>query len=224
MTRMDRAMAHLALFPPRRRDRRLEPFAEEGVRAGGAGGGLGAVGLEAGVALSFARPAAAGAGLAGDGGEAGPGDQVVRGGEPGHVQARFGDHAHGQLAADAGDLREPARGGQGGGVRGGDAVGGDAPGCVDGVQGGLDLILDRVDRPVEQGDVVQVDADQHGVAAARLHALQGPLDGGAAAPDPRAGQGREGLRVALAVGDGLQDVAARLGPGQRPDHRPGVSC
>src|SRR5579872_3632594 len=45
-----------------------EPFAEEGLGAGGAVGGLGAVALEVGVALSFPGFAVAGAGLAGDGG------------------------------------------------------------------------------------------------------------------------------------------------------------
>ena len=41
-----------------------------------------------------------------------------------------------------------------------------APGGGDGVQGRLDLVLDRGYRPVEDGDVVEVDADQHGVASA----------------------------------------------------------
>ena len=47
-----------------------EPLAEEGVRAGGAVGGLGAVAAQVGVALPFLRLAAPGPGLAGDGGEA----------------------------------------------------------------------------------------------------------------------------------------------------------
>src|SRR5580658_1290564 len=74
-----------------------DPVAEEGAGAGGAGGGLGAVALEVVVALAFLRLAAAGAALAGDGGEAGPGDEVRRGREPGHVQARFRDDRHGEL-------------------------------------------------------------------------------------------------------------------------------
>ena len=74
-----------------------EPLAEEGVGAGGAGGGLGAVALEVGVALALARLAVAGAGLAGDGGEPGPGDEVGGGREPGHVQAGLGDDRHGEL-------------------------------------------------------------------------------------------------------------------------------
>jgi len=143
---------------------------------------------------------------------------VGGGREPGHVQARLGDDGHGELAADAGDLREPVHCGQGGRVRAGiggrDAVGADSPGGGDGVEGGLDLVLDRGGRPVKEGDVVQVGPDQHRVVAADHHAVQGPLDGSAAALDVRGGQGGEGLRVALAAGDGLQDVAGRLRPGQ----------
>src|SRR3954447_8166172 len=75
MTRMERATAHLALLPSRRLDRRggrgapggaAERFAEEGVGAGGAVGGLGAVAAQVGVALSFLRLAAPRPGLAGD--------------------------------------------------------------------------------------------------------------------------------------------------------------
>jgi hypothetical protein len=122
-------------------------FAEEGVGAGGTGSGLGAVALEVGVALAFLRLSVPGPGLAGDRGEPGPGDQVVRGGEPGHVQAGFGDDSRGELAADARDLREPVRGRQGRGARPGtggrDAVSADSPGGGDRVQGGFDLVLDR---------------------------------------------------------------------------------
>ena len=46
------------------------------------------------------------------------------------------------------------------------------------------------------------------------HALQGLLGGGAAALDLPGGHGGQGLRVALAVGERLQDVAGGLGPGQ----------
>ena len=45
-----------------------------------------------------AGPAAAGSGVAGDGGEPGPGDLVISGGEPGHVQARLGDDRAGESA------------------------------------------------------------------------------------------------------------------------------
>ena len=48
----------------------------------------------------------------------------------------------------------------------------DAPGGGDGVQRGLDLVLDLGGQPVQQGDVVQVEADQHGVVLAHEHALQ----------------------------------------------------
>src|SRR5690242_5935147 len=130
-----------------------ESFAEEGSGAGGAVGGLGAVALEVGVALALRRLAVAGAGLAGSRDEPGPGDQVAGGGEPGHVQAGFGDDRHGELAADAGDLREPLHRGQRrgarAGVRGRDAVGAGAPGGGDGVQGGADLVFDRGDGPVQ---------------------------------------------------------------------------
>jgi len=48
-------------------------------------------------------------------------------------------------------------------------------------------------------------------------AYQYLLDGGAAAPDLRRGEGRQGLRVALAVGEGLQDGPGRHGLRQGPD-------
>ena len=67
MTRMERATAHLGLVPAEAPGEAAEPFAEEGVGAGGAVGGLGAVALEVGVALALLRLAVAGAGLAGDG-------------------------------------------------------------------------------------------------------------------------------------------------------------
>jgi hypothetical protein len=93
---------------------------------------------------------------------------VGGGREPCHVEARFGDDGHGEIAADAGDLREPVHCGQDGRVQAGtggrDAVGADPAGGGDGVQGGLDLVLEFSDGPVEERDVVQVDADQHGVA------------------------------------------------------------
>ena len=131
MTRMERATAHWARFAAEAPGQAAEPLAEEGVRAGGAEGGLGAVALEVGVALPLGRLAVPGAGLAGDRGEPGPGGEVGRGREPGHVQARFGDDRAGEVGADAGDLREPLGGGQGGrvraGVRGRDAVGADRP-------------------------------------------------------------------------------------------------
>ena len=167
MVRMERATAHLALSAPMRQHP-AEPFTEEGAGAGGAGGGLGAVALEVGVALSLARPAAAGAGLAHDGSEPGPGDQVIGSGEPGHVQAGLGDDRPGELGADAGDLREPFRRRAGprsrvsAGAGAGLSVGADCPGGGDGVQGSLDLVLEFRDGPVQQGDVVEVDADQPG--------------------------------------------------------------
>ena len=72
---------------------------------------------------------------------------MIGGREPGHVQAGLGDDRHGELGADAGDLREPLRRGQHRGARAGTGdgtpSGADAPGGGDGVQGGLDLVLDR---------------------------------------------------------------------------------
>jgi hypothetical protein len=50
------------------------------------------------------------------------------------------------------------------------------------------------------------------------HALQGALDGGAPALELGRGHGGQGLRVALAVGGGFQDVAGGLGPGQPRYH------
>jgi hypothetical protein len=66
--------------------------------------------------------------------------------------------------------------------------------------------------------VVQVQADEQGVAVRQGHAFQGLLDCGAAALDFAVRQGREDLGVALAGDDGRQDVAGRLGPGQRVHH------
>ena len=57
--------------------------------------------------------------------------------------------------------------------------------------------------------MVQVDADQHGMVIAEGHAAEGLLDGGAPALDVRVRQGRQGLRVALAGGDRLQDRPGR---------------
>jgi hypothetical protein len=100
-----------------------------------------------------------------------------------------------------------------------DAVGADAPGGGDGVQGGFDLVLDRGDSPVQECDVVQVDADQPGMVLAAEHALQGVLDAFAPALELGRGHGGQGLGVVLAVGDGFQDVAGGLGPGQPRHHR-----
>jgi len=144
--------------------------------------------------------------------------------EDAHVQAGLGDDRAGERRADAGDLREPLCCRQGGGVRAaagaraGLAGGVGAPGGGDGVQGGLDLVLDRGDGPVEQGDVVQVDADQRAVVVPDLHSLQGPGDRAAPALDAPGGQPGQGPRVALAAGDGLHDDPGRLGPGQRVHH------
>jgi hypothetical protein len=67
--------------------------------------------------------------------------------------------------------------------------------------------------------VVQVDADQHGMVIAGGHAAEGLLDGGAPALDVRVRQGRQGLRVALAGGDRLQDRPGRLDLRQRVHDR-----
>ena len=50
------------------------------------------------------------------------------------------------------------------------------------------------------------------------HALQGVLDAFAPALELGRGHGGQGLRVALAVGEGFQDVAGSLGPGQPRHH------
>src|SRR6185437_6461606 len=49
-------------------------------------------------------------------------------------------------------------------------------------RGGIDLVLDRGDGPVEQGDGVQADPDQHAMVLAGERALQGVP--GAFAPAP----------------------------------------
>ena len=135
------------------------------------------------------------------------------GGEPGHVQACFRDDRAGQVQADAGDLRQPLSCGQHRRIRAGtgaaNAAGADPLGGGDGIQGGLDLIPDGGDRPVQESDVIQVDPDQHPVVTAHGHALQRLGDGGAAAPDPGVSQAGQGQRVALAAGEGLQDHAGR---------------
>jgi hypothetical protein len=77
----------------------------------------------------------------------------------------------------------------------------------------LDHVLDRGDAPVEEGGVVEEAADERGVVVPDLHAVQGLLDG--CPVGPAHGQGRQGTGVALAAGDGLQDDAGGLGPGQR---------
>jgi hypothetical protein len=100
---------------------------------------------------------------------------VIGGGEPRHVQAGLGDDGHGELGADAGDLREPLHCGQRRGTRAGaggrDAVGADSPGGGDRAKGGIDLVLDCGDGAVQERDVVQVDPDEHGMVLAGEHAL-----------------------------------------------------
>jgi len=66
MTRTERPTAHLALFPPSRRDRRRSHSPRKVLVFRGAVGGLGAVPLEVVVALALLRFALPGAGLAGD--------------------------------------------------------------------------------------------------------------------------------------------------------------
>ena len=178
-TRMERPTAHLALVPGRRRDRRrsLSPRKVSVVAAPVAA--WGAVAAQVGVALSLARLAAAGAGLAGDRGEPGPADQVGGGGEPGHVQARFGDDGAGEVQADARDLREPFRGrehrGTGAGIRGPCPGGVNALRGGDGVQGRGDVVLDRGDGPVQERDVVQVDPGEPGAAQRPEQAPDAPV-------------------------------------------------
>ena len=178
MTRMERPTAHRALVPPSRRDRRRSRSPRKVSVLAAPVAAWVAVALEVDVALSFSRLAAAGAGLAGDRGQPGPGDEVAGGREAGHVQACLGDDRHGELEADAGDLREPVGGGQDRGARAGvragtpSALTPQAAGMAS--EGGLDLVLDCGDQPVQAGDVVQVEADQHGVVGAEGHALQGP--------------------------------------------------
>ena len=62
--------------------------------------------------------------------------------------------------------------------------------------------------------MVQVDADQHGMVLAGEHALQGVLDAFAPALDVGCGHSGQGPGVALAVGEGFQDVAGGPDPGQ----------
>ena len=197
MTRMERATAHLALFAAEAPGQAAEPLAEEGVGAGGAVGGLGAVAL-----AGRRRPGpcpACGCG-ARTGGRPGPARPRTRGGPA--VGNRVMSRPVSAMIALARSGLTPgisasrsaagSTAAPGPGLGGRDAVGADAPGGGDRVQGGLDLVLDRGDQPVQQGDVVQVDADQPGVVIAERHALQGLLDGGAAALDAAVRPGRPG--------------------------------
>lgn len=144
------------------------------------------------------------------------------GGEDAHVSARLGDDRAGQGLADAGDLGQAGGCGHDErarpGVRGPLAAGCDALGCGDGVEGGGDLVVGHGDLPVQEGDVVQAGADELAVAGQDLHALQCLADRGAPARDLGGGQRGQGPGVVLAVGDGLQDGAGRLGGGQGVDH------
>ena len=80
------------------------PLAEEGVRAGGADGGLAEGAAQVAVALALLPGPGPGPGLAGGRAQPGPGDQPGSGGEPAHIQARLGDDGPGRVLADAGDL------------------------------------------------------------------------------------------------------------------------
>ena len=110
-------------------------------------------------------------------------------------------------------FREPGVGGQhggaGAGVRGRLARGVHAPGGGDGRQGGVDLVLDGADGAAQAVDLVQVGADQQGVVGADHHPVQGRLQLAPAGPQRPQGQGGQGLRVTLAVGQGVQDVGGR---------------
>ena len=176
----------------RRGDRRAEPFAEEGVRAGGPGGRLGwrsplgrrrpgpcpacGCGARTGGSPARARPRRPGAPAVGywvmsrpvsammaygQLGGLGPGHlgQTVRGGQRGRVRA--------PPCARAGSCcwrRRPRRRGSRPGPR-------------------RSRPPARGDGPVQQGDVVEVGADEQGVVGAQLHSLEGLLHGGAAAGD-----------------------------------------
>jgi len=181
------------------------------------------VAAQVGVAVPFFGFAGAGAGLAGDGGEPGPGGQVAGGGEPCHVQAGLGDDRGGEFQADARDLGQPRRGGQHPGVRPGvrvrDAVGGDPGGGRDGPEGGFDLVIQGGDLAVQEGDEVEVGADQLAVMRLDLHPVQGPLHGRAAALDPVRGQGGQRGGAGFPVGEGFEDAAGGLGAGQRGQDR-----
>src|SRR5215469_6236941 len=85
-------------------DQAAVAFAEERVAAGGGRGGGAEHGLQVGVASGGLPAAAFAAGLSDLGGEVGPGDQVLGGGEPAHVGADLGQDHLGGLQADPGDV------------------------------------------------------------------------------------------------------------------------
>src|SRR5262249_26643041 len=129
-------------------------FTEERVGFGGRGGGLAEQPFQVGVALAGLAGPVFGARLDGSGGEVGPGGQVPRGGEPGHVKADLGEDDLGAQGTDARDLvktfdRGQSLGGCGVAVVGvvGVGVGGDGGG--DRGDDGLDTGGEGVDLAVE---------------------------------------------------------------------------
>jgi hypothetical protein len=87
----------------------------------------------------------------------------------------------------------------------------------DGVQGRGDIVLDRGDGPVQERDVVQVDAGEPGVVVPVAHAIQRLLDARPPGPDLSRGQAGQDAGVALAADERLQ---AGL-PGDRRPSWPG---
>src|SRR5215831_4720385 len=174
-------------------------FAEEGGGAGGADGGLAEGPAQPGVALAFLPGPGTGPGLAGGWAQPGPGHQVGGGGEPGHVQARFGDDGPGQVFADAGGAGRV--GAPGGGHRRGQLGG---PGAQ------------LSDPAVEEGDVVQQQLDELAVVVVE-HAVQGFDQVVVLGLHAAAGQGGQLVRVALA-GDHRLDHVLRRDRGQLADY------
>ena len=148
---------------------------------------------------------------------------MIRGGEPGHVQAGLGDDRAGQFRGDPGDLVQPAghvedgcvRAGPGTGA--GDAVGVGAP--RSGQAGELlgDQNLGPGDLPVQEADLLQQHPGDLGVMVLEP-ALQRLHQGVVLRFHPGAGQPGQDLRVTFAADQRGEHVPHRLG-GQLRRHR-----
>jgi len=136
---------------------------------------------------------------------------------------RLGDDALGGAAADAGDLIEPAEGGQHGSVGGEPGAWAGAAIGVYSLGGGdrRDQLFDPGSQPVSLGaepvDLVQQHPGQTGVMV--IEPASERLDqGGVLGAHPAPGQAGEDLRVAFTSDQRLDHVPGRDG-GQRAGHR-----
>ena len=145
------------------------------------------------------------------------------GGEPGHVQACFGDDRAGQVLSDPGDLGQPGNGVQHRSVRAGPGIGSCGPVRIDapgggqrrGQPGGPGAQLG--DLGVEEGDLVQQQPGELAVVVIE-HAVQGLDQVIVPGLHPAPGQASQHLRVTLAA-DHRLDHVLRGDRGQFGRHR-----